>query len=458
MRRFRSLLTKQRYVFIKTNCSGLRTPLNIRFSRAFGSHQDFLLSDIGEGITEVEVLEWFVKPGDRIEEFDKICLVQSDKANAEITSRYAGVVKTLGTEVGEIARVGEPILSLDLDDNGDGSEEVSSSPKVAESQSATIAPETSPSTENISRSVKGVLATPACRALAREHGVDLAAVRGTGRDGRVQKSDILAFVQGGVGQKGAESPSPAATPSTAIGTADLPQAASDEVVQIRGMTRTMVSTMTASNAIPTLLFCDEVRMDRLEEARQEMKVWLAEEGVRLTLMPFFIKAASLALLQYPIMNSLMSADVASYTRKRAHNIAMAVDTPQGLIVPVMHNVQDRTITDIAREGQRLATEAISGQIKPEDMKGGTFSLSNIGAIGGTITGPLILPPQVAIGAIGCMRTVPRYNSKMELSPTKVLDVSWSADHRIIDGATIARFSRTWKAYIEQPERMLLDMK
>lgn len=199
-------------------------------------------------------------------------------------------------------------------------------------------------------------------------------------------------------------------------------------------------------------------MDALMAARAEMKEGALSMGLkRFTLMPLLMKATSLALADFPLLNSSISADGTEIIFKASHNIGIAMDTPSGLLVPNVKNVQDKTVLQLAADLERLQADASVGKLKAEDLKGGTFSLSNIGSMGGTYTGPVVNLPEVAIAGLGKTRPSPRYDSSGNLVRKSVMQVSWSADHRIIDGATMARFSNTWIGYLESPAKMLLRL-
>jgi len=176
---------------------------------------------------------------------------------------------------------------------------------------------------------------------------------------------------------------------------------------------------------------------------------------KFTLMPILLKATSLALSEFPLLNSSISSDGKSYTMHGAHNIGLAMDTPNGLLVPNVKDVRSKSLLEIAAELQRLQADASAGKLGVNDLKGGTFSLSNIGNLGGTYTGPVINLPEVAIAGLGKTRPSPRYDAAGNLVKTSIMQVSWSADHRIIDGATMARFSNAWIGYLESPATMLL---
>eukprot|EP00964_Phaeocystis_antarctica_P123908 scaffold87610_cov52-Phaeocystis_antarctica.AAC.3 len=220
----------------------------------------------------------------------------------------------------------------------------------------------------------------------------------------------------------------------------------------------MFAQMTAALSVPSFGFADEVCMDELMALRKILKPMAAAHGVpNFTLMPLLVKATSLALSEHPLLNSQISADGKQLAYKASHNIGVAMDTPNGLLVPNIKNVQHRTLLSIALELARLAADAKAGKLLPADLKGGTFTLSNIGNLGGTYTGPVINLPEVAIAGMGKIRPTPRYNAEGELVKEAVMQISWSGDHRVIDGAAMARFSNSWIGYLETPGKMLLHL-
>lgn len=198
-------------------------------------------------------------------------------------------------------------------------------------------------------------------------------------------------------------------------------------------------------------------MDALHAMREQLKPVALSRGIKLSYMPFLIKAASLALKNYPTLNASVGEDSTHVTYHAAHNISVAMDTPTGLLVPNIKNVEQKSILEVAEELNRLQQLATAGKLAISDLSGGTFSISNIGSIGGTYMSPVILVPQVAIGAVGKIQALPRFAADGSVAPVRIMCVSWSGDHRVIDGATMARFSNTWKAYLETPMSMLAEM-
>jgi 2-oxoisovalerate dehydrogenase E2 component (dihydrolipoyl transacylase) len=292
-----------------------------------------------------------------------------------------------------------------------------------------------------------------------------------GKNGRVTKEDIYRHINEPRSDDVAEVDEPVEPAGSWVARGRQPFEPAALLVarteKIRGLQRAMVKSMTASALIPQLGLGEEVSMDALWALRQELKPIVEEGGVRLTYLPFFIKAVSLALADFPLLNASVDDACENITYHDTHNISVAMDTSHGLVVPNVKHVEQLSIVGIARELARLAKEA--GQSPPrfsqEDLSGGTFALSNIGSIGGTYTSPVVMPPQVAIGALGRIRTavVPRPDADGSFDAVgfdvgRVLHVSWSADHRVVDGATMANFSNAWKRYVETPSLMLMHLK
>lgn len=399
----------------------------------------FVLADIGEGISEVTVKEWHVNVGDRVAEFDDVCEVESDKATVTITSRFTGVVTRIHHETGSTARVGTALVDIELVDGEAAAEDVPEAAAVQVDGNCGAAdaagPGGRPATDR-------VLTTPAVRRIAAERGVDLAAVRGTGKRGRVLKEDLLGAEWSSVPAAGRDpSPGPPATPSAR------------DFVPLVGYDKAMRISMEASNKIPTFVITDEVDLTRLVQLKAELS-----PHAKLTLLPFLVKATSLALARHPRVNSTAGPEFASYRPNERHNVGVAIDTPLGLAVPNVKDVQTLTVVEVARRMSELRARAEAGKLSPADVTGGTFTLSNMGAIAGSAFRPMILPPEVAIGALGRMKYRPRYDARDQLLRTPVMDVSWAADHRILDGAAVARFFKDWKTYVENPSLILAGVE
>jgi 2-oxoisovalerate dehydrogenase E2 component (dihydrolipoyl transacylase) len=406
--------------------------------------KDFILPDIGEGIVECEVIEWKIAEGDKIEEDQIVVDVSTDKAIVEIPSMYNGRITKLYYAEGDTAKVHEPLFAIELEAKATEETKEQSAPaegKPVETATAAVEKVIHAPVTQVSADSQRVLTTPAVRKMAREHKLDLATIEGTGKQGRVLKEDVLDYLS--------EKKTPAVKQSSE---------AEDRIEPIKGVRKIMAERMSdALSTIPHFTYVDEVDVTQLLALRQNLKEGYATDDLKITLMPLFIKALSLAIKEFPILNSRTNDDFSELTYVGSHNIGMAVDGKTGLLVPNIKNVQQLGILDIAREVMRLTAAARSGKIDPQDLSGGTITISNIGAIGGTAATPIINKPGVAIVALGKIQTLPRYNEQGDLVARKIMTVSWSGDHRVIDGGTIARFNNLWSGYLEIPSTMLAAM-
>ncbi|ODV90441.1 hypothetical protein CANCADRAFT_2169 [Tortispora caseinolytica NRRL Y-17796] len=441
---------------------------SFHFSRALNAVKPYLLADIGEGIKECEVIQWFVQPDSRVEEFDKICEVQSDKASVEITSRYNGVIKKLHYEVGDMAIVGKPLLDIDIE--GDESESASSpvSEPASDSDSALAQStgQTGSKTAPASASDHGlVLATPAVRRMCREHKIDIATlVPGSGKDGRIMKEDVTAYLEGAAKQPRQSSfVSDDTTPSVASLSRPAPIQV-DTVVPLGPIQAQMFKSMSASLTIPHFLYTDEVCLDSAVVLRSQINAMLKSspvEGIeKISYLPIFIKAMSLALQKHPLLNAKidLSGPKPQLVYRAQHNISIAMATDKGLVVPNIKDVANLSIIDIAIELNRLQELSRAGNLAPADLTGGTITLSNIGSIGGTYVGPVIVTDQLAIIGLGRSQKLPRFGKNNEIVSKEILNMSWSADHRVVDGMTMAQMAAEWKSLIENPSTMLMHLK
>lgn len=413
-----------------------------------------------------------------IKTFDKVCEVQSDKATVEITSRFDGVVARVYSVEGDVVKVGSTLI--DIRTEGSAVE----TPAAGAARPAAAAPSSSAVVEQsrqagIPASSK-ILTTPAVRKIAKENKVDLSLVIPTGPKGRIIKEDVQRYIQGKqapvAAAPRAAAPShsaahhtPGPVSNTPVPSGVVPQ---DQRVPIRGIQRMMVKSMTESLQIPHLTYCEEVTFDRLRQLRESLKADLGKRGIKFSYMPLLIKATSLALAHYPVLNASIAENGTEMIYHSNHNIGLAMDTPKGLLVPVIKQVQLKSILDIAIELGHLQEAASKGALTEAHLSGGTFSLSNIGSIGGTYAAPVVVLPQVAIGALGRTQVLPRYvdkrgepaslesieNGEAIVAPVSIMNVSWSADHRVVEGATIARFSNKFKNYIENPSLMVAELR
>ncbi|XP_055546772.1 lipoamide acyltransferase component of branched-chain alpha-keto acid dehydrogenase complex, mitochondrial [Wyeomyia smithii] len=442
-------------------CRSVPFSARIHTSSQLAKLVSFNLSDIGEGIREVTVKEWYVKEGDNVEQFDNLCEVQSDKASVTITSRYEGKIVKLHKQVDQIALVGSPLLDFDVEDEDAGESSSSSSSSESDEevlQQPVMAAAGHGGTMVALTPCGKVLATPAVRRIAMEHKVDLHKVKPTGRNGRVLKGDVLEYLN--IIPEGTVKPHPTLLRGQAPVTSQVEKDKTtlETVVPLKGVAKIMVKSMTECLKIPHFAYSDEIDVSKLVSMRESLKEEALAQGVKLTFTPFFVKAASIALKQFPILNSSFDAANESLIYKSYHNISIAMQTPQGLVVPNVKNVERKSILEIAVDLGALQERGLAGHLTPGDFANGTFSLSNIGMVGGTYTHPCILAPQVAIGAIGQTRRLPRIDASGNVVGAHIMTVSWSADHRVIDGVTMASFSNAWKKWLENPHLFLLAAK
>ncbi|KAF9389555.1 hypothetical protein CPB97_011092 [Podila verticillata] len=436
----------------------------------------FLLADIGEGITECEVIQWFVKTGDKVEEFDRLCEVQSDKASVEITSRFTGTIATLKYKVGDMAKVGSPLVEIETGEAvEEAAEPATPAPEdnlkgrshVVQDMNAVAAMMDTPAAAKIETpTAEHILtfATPAVRRVAKENSVDISLIKGSGKGGRVMKEDVLNYLANG--RQATATPKEAA-PAPSAAKAFIPRG-EDKVVPLSMIQKAMFKQMTKSLSIPHFGFADEIVLDNATAFRASLNAHVAKNPEKykfkkVSYMPIFIKALSIALEDYPILNARVldgeDPSTAKLQYRASHNIGIAMDTPNGLLVPNIKNVQSLSVLDIAAELARLQEAGKKNAIPMADLRDGTLSLSNVGNIGGTYLNPVVVTSEVAIAAVGKMQRVPRFKMVEDEKTGKqveqvvaqqIVNVSWSADHRVIDGATVARFSEAWKSVVENP--------
>lgn len=400
--------------------------------------------------------EWFVEEGQTVSQFDNICEVQSDKASVTITSRYDGRIMKLHHSVDDIALVGKALVDFDVEDDAEDDSDSSGSSSSSDDEGKTGA-EKSHDEANLK-----VLTTPSVRRIAKENNVDLSKVHPTGKGNRLLKGDVLEYLN--MIPKGTQKPHPTLkqkeksefevppplTKRTVISPLE------HKVVPLKGVPKVMFKSMTEALKIPHFSYSEDIDMTKLVSVRDEVKIEAQSRGIKLTYMPFFIKAASVSLHKYPILNSSLDVEKESIIYKPYHNISIAIHTPMGLVVPNIKNVHQKSILEISNDLMSLHERGIKGLLTPEDFSDGTFALSNIGVIGGTYTHPVIMSPQVCIGAIGKINVVPRFDKNGNIVKAQIMNVSFSADHRVIDGVTMSSFVNLWKQYLENPNLFLLD--
>lgn len=433
------------------------------------------LTDIGEGITECEIIQWYVKPNIFVKEWDKICEVSSDKASVEITSRFAGVIKKLHYEVGEMAKVGKPLVDIEIQNDTETKEmEVKTNLPVEDSKEKKFEyelkeknlqnplPNLQPGVVSTSEDAKiPKLATPAVRSLAKQLYVKIEEVSGTGKDGRVLIEDVYQYV------KTRDTSSSNITIDSPIHDLSVDHDTQKEtILQLTSSQNLMFKSMTKSLSIPRFLYADEIDFTSLSKLRVRLKGSslqnTLDNGLKISFLPFIIKALSISLHQYPTLNARV--EISDVTNKPSiilrshHNIGVAMDTPSGLLVPVIKNVSNLSVACIASELARLRDLASDGKLTRKDLSEGTITVSNIGSIGGTYVSPVVVENEVVILGIGKVRTLPAFSATGVLVKKAMCNFSWSADHRIIDGATMARASEVVRGLLENPDTMILHLR
>ncbi|WP_436861338.1 dihydrolipoamide acetyltransferase family protein [Staphylococcus caeli] len=428
---------------------------------------EFKLPDIGEGIHEGEIVKWFVKAGDTIEEDDVLAEVQNDKSVVEIPSPVSGTVEEVLVEEGTVAVVGDTIVKIDAPDaedmqfKGSESDDSASESTEAPAEETTkeeAAPAQSSNEEDVDES-KRVKAMPSVRKYAREKGVNIKAVSGSGKNGRTTKEDVDAYLNGGQAAPSNESTAVASEETSASA---QPAAVSTEgeftetTEKIPAMRKAIAKAMVNSkHTAPHVTLMDEIDVQELWDHRKKFKEVAAEQGTKLTFLPYVVKALVSALKKYPALNTSFNEEAGEIVHKHYWNIGIAADTDRGLLVPVVKNADRKSMFAISDEINELAVKARDGKLAADEMKGATCTISNIGSAGGQWFTPVINHPEVAILGIGRIAQKPIVKDG-EIVAAPVLSLSLSFDHRQIDGATGQNAMNHIKRLLNNPELLLME--
>jgi len=400
---------------------------------------EFKLPDIGEGVAEGEILKWLVKEGEAVKEDQSLVEVMTDKVNVQIPSPKDGTIAKILVKEGEVVKVGRAIVVIEFA----GSAPAAAAPAPAEQKSQPAPVQTAP----VAQVLQGpapqdrVLAAPATRRLARELGIDITSVKGTGPNGRVTDDDLRAPV-----------PAVADAPKA-------PQAADGdgERVPLRGVRKVIAERMTKSfHTIAQVTLVDEVDMTELVLLKEAFKGSAEKRGVKLTFLPFVIKAVIPALKEFPFVNSTLDEGNSEIVLKKRYNLGIATDTPGGLLVPVLKDADKKDIFQLSAEIEKLAGMARAGELGREEVQGSTFTITNLGSIGGLFATPIVNYPEVAI--LGTHRISKRpvvRDGKIEARDMMYLSLSF--DHRVMDGAYGARFMNRVIDIIQDPKKILSEI-
>lgn len=392
---------------------------------------NFVLPDLGEGTTEGEVRKWVVKEGDAIEEHQTVLEIETDKAVVEVPSPKKGTVLKINKEVGDIVKVGEVLMTIA--EEGEKAEE---KPVTEEKPMTQERPKSVSVVGVLPEEEEEVLATPAVRALAKELGVELDAIKGSGPGGSITKEDLL---KASATEKKAE---------------DL--FGPVERLPFRGLRRTIAKNLVLSQkATAFVTGMEEADVTDLWRLREKEKKTLLEKGVHLTFLPFFIKAVYHALLEYPMLNSSLDEEREEVIVKKYYAIGVAVDTPEGLMVPVIRDAVNKTIRELSLELQELSEKARERKIKLEEMKGSTFTITNYGHFGGIFATPIINYPDVAILGTGRIADKP-WVKDGKIVIRKILPLSLTFDHRVTDGVYASKFLMKVVQYLEDPALLFIE--
>ncbi|MFC4409360.1 dihydrolipoamide acetyltransferase family protein [Chungangia koreensis] len=445
---------------------------------------EFRLPDIGEGIHEGEIVKWFVKPGDKISEDDVLLEVQNDKAVVEIPSPVTGTVQEVLVGEGTVAVVGDVLVRIDAPGYEDmqfkgGSSEGESKTEAQVQSSMESGQEIDkkpvPEAETDQKTGAGnvpednsdqptdqrVIAMPSVRKFARDSGVDIRQVTGSGKNGRVLKEDIEAFKNGGqaVDQASVENAQQAeaveeksAKPSVPVFEGEFPETRE----KMSGIRKAIAKAMVHSkHTAPHVTLMDEVDVTELVAHRKKFKEMAAEKNIKLTYLPYVVKALVSTLREFPDLNRSLDDEAGEIVQKHYYNIGIAADTEKGLLVPVIKHADRKSVFSISDEINSLATKAREGKLAPNEMKGASCSITNIGSAGGQWFTPVINHPEVAILGIGRISEKPVVKNG-EIVAAPVLALSLSFDHRMIDGATAQHALNHIKRLLGNPELLLME--
>ncbi|MCT4785615.1 dihydrolipoamide acetyltransferase family protein [Exiguobacterium aestuarii] len=425
---------------------------------------EFKLPDIGEGIHEGEIVKWFVKAGDTVKEDDVLLEVQNDKAVVEIPAPVDGTVKEVKVSEGTVAVVGDVLITFDIEgDAPAGEEEETPEQPKAEEKTEDVkedVKEDAPRDVQLHKSER-VIAMPSVRKYAREKGVDIREVNGSGDNGRVLKEDIDAFANGEAPSAEAttektDSVAPAAAAKAEIKPYESATPELETREKIRGIRKAISKAMVNSkHTAPHVTLMDEVDVTKLVALRKDFKQVAADQGVKLTYLPFVVKALTAAAKAFPTINASIDDVNEEIVYKNYYNIGIAADTDNGLVVPVVKDADRKSIYALATNINELAGKAREGKLAGEDMKGGSITITNIGSAGGQWFTPVINHPEVAILGIGRIaeKAVVK-NGEIVAAP--VLALSFSFDHRLIDGATAQNALNMVKRLLEDPALLMME--
>ncbi len=438
---------------------------------------EFKMPDIGEGIHEGEIVEWLVSEGDQVDEDQDIVEVMTDKATVQISSPRAGTIQEIRFQEGDVVDVGDVFVVIHVDgepaatdtETSETTETEAGTDGEGEKEEKTLfeLPGDMGSTSRARRPArkgKGkaraptgpggqVLAMPMVRQEAQQQGVDLVQVEATGSHGHVTLEDLRRFIEQGGPQAGT-----GLAPAQRFETPSIDRSDALEVQPIKGLRKRISENMTKAKTLQAhFTYVLEVRVDKLVEIRSEAKQAAEEQGVKLTYLPFIVKACVRALRKHPRINALIDEGAQELVLKEPINMGIAAQTDKGLVVPVVHDADKKTLLEIAEDISELAEKANNQKLSLDDIQGGTFTITSLGRIGGLLATPILAHPQVAIMGVHEIRDEPVVEDG-EIVPGKIMNLSFTFDHRIIDGYDGAVFANEVKRFLEDPNLLLLESR
>ena len=427
-----------------------------------GGKENVLIPDLS-GANDVDVIEVLVKDGDTVAEGDSLIVLETDKASMEVPAPKGGVVVSMKINEGDTVNEGDLLMELEV---AGAVAAVAPTPAPVSAPAATSAPAKAapaPASSGVDKAAlekknKTVHAGPSVRALAREMGVDLSLVSGTGRRGRILKEDVQVYVKAALKELAAKPKSSAVTGGSGIPA--IPEVDFSKFGEVEVEKLSKIAKLTRDNMsrcwlnIPHVTQFDKADITELEVFRKEMKDEAAKSGVKLTPLPFMLKAIAIALKAHPKFNASLHADGEHIVYKKYVNIGMAVDTPNGLMVPVIKDADKKSIYELSQEANELAGKAKDRKLKPAEMQGACFTISSLGGIGGTGFTPIVNAPEVAILGVSKADIEPRWNGK-EFEPRKMLPLCLSYDHRAINGGDAGKFLTYLNSLLSDIRRLVL---
>lgn len=433
---------------------------------------DLKLPDIGEGVTEGEMVSWLVGEGDQVEADQPVAEVMTDKATVEVPAPDAGTISKLIAKEGDTIPVGQVMLTMEVgaaSSSEDSKKEESKSSKENTSEDTQVQKSSASDSKKEESSPKqntdveppvaasSVLASPSTRRLAREMNVDINKIEGTGLAGRVTREDLEGH---GSEQSSSKSSSDSSSSSQ---TFTMParsfESKEDERVPLKGIRKKIAENMQmAKRIVPHFTLMDEANVTELVKIREQAKVAGEKYGVKVTYLPFVMKAVIATIREFPMFNASIDDEAGEIVYKKNFNIGFAADTPNGLMVPVIKNADQKTLLELSAEIIDLSKRARDGKLKVEEMKGATITITNIGSVGGTYATPIINHPEVAIIGMYKMIKKPLYVEKTgKFKTASMMNYTVTADHRLIDGAVAANFLKSMFSKLENPAELMIGM-